>query len=248
MLKNRLRRLCKTCCAAPFSEHLSPERKTPTSDHPTPPTGVRAFTYSAFARTPCRCEDTIWLCHTCGHSLRNNDTTYRRVWTWRTRYGAYLGAGLGTGIGEGCQGVKCGKGENCLAAQAIELEVVCEGDGSEAAIPHQHHHNHFDDRHANKNTLSHGIAFGERNDGHQHDDEPGYLRQEIVGIGGVVKQKAKKRVVVGACVEEYEDERETGRYLQREETGQERSWCGWCWRVVPSRKDLEEEAWLASIV
>ncbi|OKL63915.1 hypothetical protein UA08_00619 [Talaromyces atroroseus] len=145
---------------------------------------------------------------------------YPRVWTWRTRYGAYLGAGLGTGIGEGCQGVKCGKGENCLAAQAIELEVDREVDESEITIPHHHnHHRHLGDR-TDGHTALHGIAVGERSDGHQHDDEPGYLRQEIVGIGGVVKQKVKKRVIVGACVEEYEDERETGKYLRREETGQ----------------------------
>jgi hypothetical protein len=235
MLKNRLRRLCVTCCAAPYAYHLSPERE------PLIPTCARAFTYSAFARTPCRCEDEIWLCQTCGYSLRNNDTMYRRVWTWRTRYGAYLGAGLGTGIGEGCQGVKCGKGENCLAAQAIELEVDREVDESAITVPHHHNHHRIDDR-RDAHTASHGSAFGRGSDGHQHDDEPGYLRQEIVGIGGVVKQKVKKRVLVGACVEEYEDERETGKYLRREETGLERSWCGWCWRVVPSRKDLEKES------
>lgn len=209
--------------------------------HIAQPTATRAFTFSAFAHTPCQCEDMIWLCHTCGHSLRTNDTTYRRVWTWRTRYGAYLGAGLGTGIGEGCQGVKCGKGENCLAAQAIELEVDCEAEESAITIPH--HHNHDAHDFANDHTMTHPrideVSFGGRSDSHQHDDEPGYLRQEIVGIGGVVKQKVKKRVTVGACVEEFDDERETGKYLQREETRQERGWCGWCWRVVASRKDLE---------
>lgn len=71
------------------------------------------------------------------------------------------------------------------------------------------------------------------------DEEPGYFRQEIVGIGGVVKHKVKKRVTVGACVVEYEDERETGEYLRPEETREHRSWCGWCWRVVPSKEDLQ---------
>jgi hypothetical protein len=33
---------------------------------------------------------------------------------------------------------------------------------------------------------------------------------------GVVKHKSKKRVNVGACVVEYEDERETGNYLERD--------------------------------
>jgi hypothetical protein len=71
------------------------------------------------------------------------------------------------------------------------------------------------------------------------DEEPGYFRQEIVGIGGVVKQKAKKRVTVGSCVVEYEDERESGDYLTREEEGELRSWCGWCWRVVPATTESD---------
>lgn len=68
------------------------------------------------------------------------------------------------------------------------------------------------------------------------EEEPGYLSQEIEGVGGVVKRKVKKRFRVGACVEEHEDERETA-YLAREQSGQDRSWCGWCSRVVLGRKD-----------
>lgn len=138
--------------------------------------------------------------------------------------------------------MKCGKGEDCLAASAIELEVDCEADESAITIPH--HHNYDTNGHLSGHATSppgiDGLSLNELIDGHQHDDEPGYLRQEIVGIGGVVKRKVKKRVVVGACVEEYDDERETGKYLQREANGLERSWCGWCWRVVPSRKDWEQ--------
>ncbi|EED17690.1 conserved hypothetical protein [Talaromyces stipitatus ATCC 10500] len=242
MARHRLRRLCKTCRTAPIVYHLFPGNKMLYTDLTTLHQSMHSFTFPAFARTPCRCEDTLWLCETCGYTLGKNDSTYRQVWTWRTRYGAYLGTGLGTGIGEGCQGVKCGKGENCLAAQAIELEVDCEADESAIAIPH--HHNHESNGRISENTGSppgiDALSLRERRDSHQHDDGPGYLRQEIVGIGGVVKGKVKKRVVVGACVEEYDDERETGRYLQRELDGQERSWCGWCWRVVPSRKDWEQ--------
>ncbi|GAM36448.1 hypothetical protein TCE0_018f05550 [Talaromyces pinophilus] len=242
MARNRLRRLCKTCCVAPIAYHLFPAGQMPNMQLTTSQQTKHAFTFSAFARTPCRCEDTLWLCESCGLALGKNDSTYRRVWTWRTRYGAYLGTGLGTGIGEGCQGVKCGKGEECLAASAIELEVDCEADESAITIPH--HHKYDPDGHLSGHAASppgiDGLSLNERTDGHQHDDEPGYLRQEIVGIGGVVKRKVKKRVVVGACVEEYDDERETGKYLQREADGLERSWCGWCWRVVPSRKDWEQ--------
>lgn len=177
----------------------------------------------------CNCDDAVWLCVQCGQTLRSNDTTYRRVWAWRTRYSTYLGGGLGTGIGEGCQGVKCGRGESCLAAQEIELEVDCEAaEGSSdtsstghSPAVHQLSHHH--------DMVS--------NDSHD-EEEPGYFRQEIIGLGGVVKHKSKKRVLVGACVVEHEDERETGRYLVREESGSRRAWCGWCLRVIPARSEF----------
>jgi hypothetical protein len=55
----------------------------------------------------------------------------------------------------------------------------------------------------------------------------------------VVKRKAKKLVLLGKRVQEFEDERSgTVRYLSREEEGNIRSWCSWCERVVPSKKDL----------
>ena len=204
-----------------------------------------SFTGLAFARTPCFCDEAVWICQPCGQSLRNSDTTYRRVWTWRTRYSAYLGGGLGTGIGEGCQGVKCGRGEHCLAAQEIELEVDCEADESTAGILD---HNHGDGQTHGPTAShdpSHDFIHIERLD-NRDDEEPGYFRQEIVGIGGVVKHKVKKRIALGACVVEHEEERETGRYLRREETGQHRSWCAWCSRVVPSMKDLQNQGGLQS--
>lgn len=69
---------------------------------------------------------------------------------------------------------------------------------------------------------------------------PGYSRHEIEGIGGVVKKKLVRMVKVGACVNEYDDERDQGRYLIREMDGNVRSWCGWCWRVVAGVKDRAE--------
>ena len=70
-------------------------------------------------------------------------------------------------------------------------------------------------------------------------EKAGYLRQEIEGIGGVVKKKVKKRVRVGKTVREYEDEREKADYLEREAKGDKRSWCGWCSRVIPGKLDSE---------
>lgn len=235
VLKNRLRRLCKTCQTVPLIYHMYPKGKAIVTE-------PASFTHSAFARTPCHCEEAVWLCQSCGQSLRNNDTMYRRVWTWRTRYSTYLGGNLGTGIGEGCQGVKCGRGEDCLAAQEIELEVDCEADAStNGTFKPSHNHHGNDDYSAGENRIlrQHGSLNGHMDSviDHHGDDEPGYLRQEIVGIGGVVKQKAKKRVTVGACVVEHEDEREHGQYLLPEERGQCRSWCAWCWRVVPSQRE-----------
>ncbi|KAH1350994.1 hypothetical protein KXX14_001899 [Aspergillus fumigatus] len=172
------------------------------------------------------------------HTLRSSDTTYRRGWTWRTRYSTYLG-GLGTGIGEGCQGVKCGREEDCLAAQEIELEVECEADEwSPSRSSHNHHH---DDARIDGHLSFQDELLGDQSlerTNSRDEEKPGYFRQEIIGIGGRVKQKAKKRVTVGACVVEYEDERDTGQYLTREEQGLNRSWCGWCCRVIPSKDDL----------
>ncbi|KAI9725475.1 MAG: hypothetical protein M1828_003146 [Chrysothrix sp. TS-e1954] len=142
------------------------------------------------------------------------DTTYTRGWTWRTRYSTYLG-GLGTGIGEGNEGVECGKGKLCLAAREIEKEIDC--DATELA----------ELKRENDKVEEEGRHWGGTS----------YLTQEIEGIGGVVKKKVKKRVKVGAVVKEYEDEREHGDYLSREKNGLNRSWCSWCSRIVPGKKD-----------
>lgn len=73
-------------------------------------------------------------------------------------------------------------------------------------------------------------------------DEAGYLWQEIEGLGGVVKKKVRKRERVGATVREWEDEREgKDEVLGREKRGVERSWCGWCGRVVLGGRDVQGE-------
>ncbi|KAK0635787.1 hypothetical protein B0T17DRAFT_57394 [Bombardia bombarda] len=69
--------------------------------------------------------------------------------------------------------------------------------------------------------------------------KPGYVRQEVEGIGGRIKKKLLRIVRVGACVPEWADERDRGSILGREVQGRVRSWCGWCWRVIPGEKDYE---------
>ncbi|KAJ5138501.1 uncharacterized protein N7515_003349 [Penicillium bovifimosum] len=229
-LKNRIRRLCHTCGTAPLASHLSHTLSDPTAA----PWDKDSVAAKAFARTPCTCEEAVWLCTTCGMTLRSNDTTYRRVWAWRTRYSTYLGGGMGTGIGEGSHGVKCGRGEHCLAAQEIELEVDCETEEASGSISGS-----GSDTGSIEQSSAVPTSFGDEgagiSDSHDEEEEAGYFRQEVIGLGGVVKQKAKKRVNVGACVVEYEDERETGNYLVREEKGLSRGWCGWCSRVIPAK-------------
>ncbi|KAJ5482864.1 hypothetical protein N7539_006310 [Penicillium diatomitis] len=231
-IKGRIRRLCRYCCNAPLSMHLPNGSVLPEPRM----TGEILNVAAELSRITgiCNCRDAVWLCQQCGQTLRSDDTTYRRVWDWRTRYSTYLGGGLGTGIGEGSQGVKCGRGQACLAAKEIELEVDCEvdegvSDGSSSSYSppgHTSHHHHHHHHHHDQVLIE------------SHDEEPGYFRQEIVGLGGLMKQKAKKRVLVGACVVEYEDERETGKYLEREELGTYRAWCNWCSRVIPARNEL----------
>jgi hypothetical protein len=182
-----------------------------------------AFTTNAFVRGPCKCLEFMYLCRPCGHDIIMRDTSYKRIWTWRTRYSTYLG-GLGTGIGEGNEGVKCGRGDNCLASKDTELEIDCSADGLTPLVwitP--------DTLRGEPTCDEAWVDAGEK---------AGYLAQEIEGIGGVVKKKAKKRVRIGRTVTEYEDERERAEYMTREMRGENRSWCGWCDRVIPSAADL----------
>lgn len=182
----------------------------------------RAFTAPAFERTPCNCDNVVWLCAPCGKDLRNADTMYVRGWSWRTRYTHYLG-GVGTGVGEGNEGVECGRGEFCLGAKIVEHET-CEQDILDAL-----------------ESAAQSPESPERWRG------TSYLAQEIEGIGGVLKVKHKKQVRVGECVKLYEDEREKSiLYLEREVTGQLRSWCSWCERVVLGEKDTADMAGILS--
>ncbi|KAI9752384.1 MAG: Isocitrate dehydrogenase [NADP], mitochondrial precursor (Oxalosuccinate decarboxylase) [Chaenotheca gracillima] len=259
-LAGRHRRLCNSCLAAPIDQHVSSRsRQTcPSSwrnrSKPDPDASKPTFTSQAFDHDPCSCPDSVWLCQACGLSLPSADTTYHRVWAWRTRYGAYLGAylggGVGTGLVKGNEGVQCGRNGDCLAAKEIEVEVDCDAvDLANAAAAAA--------AAAATTTVPPSVAVAaaaasaseqtmwERNrngrQGYESDEEkgPSYERQEIEGIGGVVKKKIKRMEPVGKVVNEWSDEREAGGggWMGREKRGEQRSWCGWCGRVVPGKKD-----------
>jgi hypothetical protein len=233
VLRARHRRLCRTCNKAPLAIIVAQHKQRSfSSGSPSPPTSPRphavkldgnttqsrAFTAPAFERTPCNCDNVVWLCAPCGKDLRNADTMYVRGWSWRTRYSHYLG-GVGTGAGEGNEGVECGKGPTCLGARIVEHET-CEQDILDALAA------------ADASPEAAGRWRGSS-----------YLAQEIEGIGGVLKIKHKKHVSVGECVKLYEDEREKAvQYLEREVNGKLRSWCSWCERIVMGDKDKSELA------
>ena len=216
-LANRHRRLCSTCLSAPLGRLMLQAKRL-----------ENAKLHDFVPHDPCTCDRAgVYLCGQCGCGLAQDDTTYRRIWTWRTRYSTYLG-GLGTGVGEGNEGVKCARKEQCLGAQIVDVEGECPAESSprRSETP--------DNGEQPVSSAAAAVAHDEL------EVEAGYLRQEIEGIGGVVKKKYKRRVRVGAPVKEWEDEREGGQLLGREISGAERSWCGWCKRVVLSKADEEE--------
>lgn len=258
-LKDRHRRLCKTCTEAPFEAHLQPlsssNESTDTYMHSSASSTKSArslsssssssahadvdgphlheqqklcFTSPAFLRGPCTCASRgVYLCVPCGQSLRAADTTYKRVWTWRSRYSMHIGGGLGTGLGQGNQGQKCGRGEDCLenSGKAVcWVEIDCSENVARDQI-----------REGEGDHASH-LATPDHS-----SNKPGYFQQEIECIRGLVKKKVRRKVKVGETVWEFEDERVSGKYLDREAQGILRSWCGWCGRVCPGEKDRQSQ-------
>ena len=147
--------------------------------------------------------------------MRTADTTYERGWKWRGRY-SHCG-GIGAGLGEGNEGVECGRTSDCLAARMVQKDVECDAEELAAL------------------ELETAKAGSEG----RHWNGSSYSTQEMVGIGGRVKTKVRKMVPVGAIVKEYEDERISEKFLEREQTGANRSWCSWCSRVIVGKKDLD---------
>ena len=133
--------------------------------------------------------------------------------------------------------MKCGRGEDCLGAKDTEVEIDCGADElSSPQLSPSRPSSSAGSSVAGTSAAGEDVLGGESS---PERDKVGYWRQEVEGIGGVVKKKVKKRVRVGKTVIEYEDERETSSYLDREIRGDSRSWCGWCGRVILGKRDLE---------
>jgi len=185
----------------------------------------------------------------------------RSVWRWRIQYGEVLG-GLGTGIGEGDRGVTCGREDACRGAKEREQETDCDAEYARdssttpwavsLAIPTGggSSSNASSSLATSSSASLTGTSPGSSHGADEHGGSPGrrtpspqlgpgYERHEIEGIGGIVKKKLVRMVRVGACVPEWADERTNREIMGREVRGQVRSWCGWCWRVIPGGKDME---------
>jgi len=200
------------------------------------------------------------------HRLTNPLTSKSSIWRWRNQYGEVLG-GLGTGIGDADRGVICGREGRCLGARDREQETDCDAEdareaeytASSSSSPPSSTHGGGGGGPPSIAGSLHSAAGSELGSslgaygsppagggggGHRTPSPavmmgPGYARHEIEGIGGVVKTKLVRMVRVGACVPEWEDEKARGEILGREVQGRVRSWCGWCCRVIPGKKDYD---------
>ncbi|KAI1273740.1 hypothetical protein F5Y07DRAFT_375474 [Xylaria sp. FL0933] len=253
--RDRHRRLCIPCTKAPLTALANPPLLAGTS-----------IDAGEMQRAMCTCHsDGVWLCHPCGRNIIGADQDYRSIWRWRNQYGEVLG-GTGIGEGDRgvicgreatCLGAReVAEETDCDAADARESH----SHSSPASTPSPS--SSFT---GGSSPLSTGSSDSEvvasisvGNGGHRTPSpphsvglavlsgsggsggsglRPGYARHEIEGIGGVVKTKLVRMMRVGACVPEWEDERNGGRILEREVSGGRRSWCGWCWRVIPGARD-----------
>lgn len=183
-----------------------------------------------------------------------------RIWRWRTQYGEVLG-GLGTGIGDADRGVECARGKNCLSSKYIEHETDCDAEDAREAEDlalvqsrtgtptlslysgsHSWSSSHSSlHSHSNASTpnglLGPVLAAASAPRSPSPAVGPGYARHEVEGIGNKIKTIKMSMVRVGGCVPEWKDEKASGQALGREIAGDVRSWCGWCHRVIPGKKD-----------
>lgn len=196
--------------------------------------------------------------------------TTNSIWKWRNQYTDVLGGlGTGIGEGDrgvicgrdpGCCAAKEREQEtDCEAEDAAQADADANNNtnhnsGFLTLTPSSPSHN-------GSSSLSlHSTSSGSSTNGgasssssHNLQVTPqgiprtpspvikaGYERHEIEGIGGVMKKKRLRMVKVGACVPEWADERAAGEILGREVNGKARSWCGWCWRVIPGASDYRD--------
>ncbi|KAF3760760.1 hypothetical protein M406DRAFT_48282 [Cryphonectria parasitica EP155] len=185
------------------------------------------------------------------------------IWKWRTQYGEVLG-GLGTGIGDADRGVECARAKDCISGKFIEHETDCDADDAREAEDlaagyssggtppvslysgsHSWSSSHSS-LHSSSPTpgslLDPSLALGTTTSRTPSPAVgPGYARHEVEGIGNKIKTVKVSMVRVGGGVPEWKDEKASGQTLRREVSGEVRSWCGWCNRVIPGRKDFEAE-------
>lgn len=156
--------------------------------------------------------------------MYKNDAGHRQLRAWGSWYSANL-AGNGIGIGEGNPGVTCARQTACLGAQEAGVETVL------GAAPHEILSAEAVERFDGSPGVKPSFYDGE--------SRPGYFVHEMEGIGGVVKKKLTNYIRVAKVVQEFEDERDRSKLLQREIKGETRSWCGWCDRVILGHADMD---------
>ncbi|KAI1425045.1 hypothetical protein F5Y12DRAFT_399547 [Xylaria sp. FL1777] len=254
--RDRHRRLCIPCTKAPLAALANPPLL--------PSTSIEA---DEMQRAMCTCQsDCVWLCHPCGRNIIGADQDYRSIWRWRNQYGEVLG-GTGIGEGDrgvicgreaACLGAKdVAEETDCDAADAREQDQQQQLNQYSSPTSTPSPPSSFttgsplSTDSASESSSSSSSSYRTPSPPHSHAHSvgfavsgyagpglrPGYARHEIEGIGGVVKTKLVRMMRVGACVPEWEDERSGGRILEREISGGKRSWCGWCWRVIPGARD-----------
>ncbi|KAI1389538.1 uncharacterized protein F4822DRAFT_398758 [Hypoxylon trugodes] len=239
VLPDRHRRLCIPCSKAPLGNLVKPPLRADTP--------VDA---DEMQRAVCTCDSIgVWLCQPCGRSIRGADHDYKSIWKWRNQYGEVLG-GLGTGIGEGDRGVICGREAACCGSKEREQETDCDAADARELDESNNLNNSINGGGSSTTTLlspwatpspASSISGSPPSERRTPSPQlrPGYARHEIEGISGVIKTKLVQIVKVGKCVPEWEDEKNKGEILGREVSGRSRSWCGWCYRVIPGERDWE---------
>jgi hypothetical protein len=122
--------------------------------------------------------------------------------------------------------VECGRASRCVAARLVEQETSCDA-RDRAALESM----------AEKRAVESGGRSWTGG---------GFLAQECEGIGGSVVMKHRRLVKVGAEVDEKDDvevDEAVHTVLDKELTGEVRSWCAWCERVIPSNDDGWDGEW-----